>query len=308
MSQLESCRVLLFGGLGNQLFQIAAGLHAANGRPLVIDTSFIDKKNNKNWFYEHSKFAKINEVVIDNSSSLNWFSKRLIGLAIRSSTREVIFDKQKVKLLNSRRVLSKFLGNLVFSNSKVYIANGIGFDSEVPTNSKNATLIGYFQSYRWIELDKRTLTTIQKLIGYRSDRQRSSGEVLLQVRLGDFESTPGFQAIDFSYINNAIKQIRENLEITSIVVYSDDSVRAKNLLQDWRDIELIFDESDQLHPLTTLNEMTSFQNHVISSSTFGIWCAFLAPESQIVVAPTPWFPKSVEPRDLLPPTWFRVER
>lgn len=87
MSQLESCRVLLFGGLGNQLFQIAAGLHVANGRPLVIDTSFIDKKNNKNWFSDHNKFAKINEVVIENSSSLNWFSKRLIGLAIRSSTR-----------------------------------------------------------------------------------------------------------------------------------------------------------------------------------------------------------------------------
>lgn len=308
MNKLESCRVLLFGGLGNQLFQIAAGLHVANGRPLMIDTSFIDKKNNKNWFYEHSKFARIDGIVIENSPSLNWFSKRLIGLAIRSSTKEVIFDKHRVKAPTSRRVLSKILNKLVFKNSKVYIANGIGFDSEVPTNSKNVTLIGYFQSYRWIDLDKRTLTTIRELIRCRSDHQRSSSEVLLQVRLGDFESTPGFQVIDLSYINNAIKHIRKNLEITSIVVYSDDSTRAKNLLIDWRDIQLIFDESDQSHPLTTLNEMTSFQNHVISSSTFGIWCAILAPESQNVVVPTPWFPKSVEPRDLLPPTWFRVER
>jgi hypothetical protein len=127
-------------------------------------------------------------------------------------------------------------------------------------------------------------------------------------RMGDFEFTPGFQVIDLSYITKAVKHIRENFEITSIVVYSDDFTRAKDLLKDWRDIELTFNESDQLNPLATLNEMASFRNHIISSSTFGIWCAILAQESQNVVVPTPWFAKSKEPRNLLPPTWFRVAR
>lgn len=305
MNQRPSCSVLLFGGLGNQLFQIAAGLHNANGQRLLLDTSFIDRNKEKNWFTDHDEFAEIDEIVIDNVRSLNWISKKLIGLGIRSSSIELTLNKKTGTLVTLRKILSVLLSKIVFKNSKVYIANGIGFDSELPTDS---ILIGYFQSYKWIYSDASILTAIRELIRCGSDQSRSSAEVLLQVRLGDFESTAGFQVIDESYVKKAISHISNSVEIKSIMVYSDDSTRAKNLLRNWRDIEITYDESGQLHPLSTLENMATYQNHIISSSTFGIWAAILAQKSQNVIAPTPWFSKSVEPRFLLPPSWFRVER
>ena len=237
MNQGPSCSVLLFGGLGNQLFQIAAGLHNANGQRLLLDTSFIDRNREKNWFTDHDEFAEIDEIVIDNVRSLNWISKKLIGLAIRSSSVELTLNKKTGTLITLRKILSFLLSKIVFKNSKVYIANGIGFDSELPTDS---ILIGYFQSYKWIYSDASILTAIRELIRCGSDQSRSSAEVLLQVRLGDFESTAGFQVIDESYVKKAISHISNRVEIKSIMVYSDDSTRAKNLLRNWRDIEITY--------------------------------------------------------------------
>jgi hypothetical protein len=308
MKEQPHCQILLFGGLGNQLFQIAAGLHAANGRPLVINTSFIDRKRNKNWFDDHHEFAKIDKIFINNSRSFNWIAKRLIGLAIRSSAVKLNTGKNKIIMSTARKFLQKLLKKIVFQNSDVYIADGIGFDSQLPTESNTITLIGYFQSYKWIYSEEKIIQLMRQLTKCESKQARSSHEVLLQIRLGDFESVSGFQVVDTSYIKNALKYLSEIQEIKSIRVYSDESDRAKKLFRNWRNIELTYDESDHLDPLSTLKDMATFQNYIISSSTFGIWGAILAQESQNVVAPTPWFSKSIEPAHLLPPSWFRAER
>jgi hypothetical protein len=91
-------------------------------------------------------------------------------------------------------------------------------------------------------------------------------------------------------------------------VFSDDTEGARKILTLLNESRLSFPDSKLESALNTLRVMTEFQNHVISSSTFGFWGAILAKRSSNVIAPNPWFREAIDPKDLIPPGWIRLER
>lgn len=302
------CRVLLFGGLGNQLFQIAAAMHVANVRQLVVDTSLIKHNKKSNWFKEHKEWELGEQISFAKTNQLNWLSRRIVGYAIRNSARAINKDDKFNRTLILRKITSIFLSLFVFRNHEVHIANGLGYHSELKSKPGNLLLIGYFQSYRWLTSDENILNNIRKLIGCESTEEKARDESLLQIRLGDFLNSRDFSPIDTTYIKRAIKLIESKQRIRKIEVYSDDSVGAKLISAKLDDYELGFNDAKSESALKSLRSMTAFKNHIISSSTFGFWGAILANQSSNVVAPIPWFKDAMEPKDLIPPGWSRIER
>jgi hypothetical protein len=302
------CRVLLFGGLGNQLFQIAAAMHVANSQKILLDTSLIERKKNSNWFKEHKDFELGEHLMIEDSSSLNWLSSKIVGYAIRNSVHLIETDKKLFCTLLLRKITSNILSLFVFRNHEVHIANGLGYDVKLKSKQTNVLLIGYFQSYKWLKSDDDIINAIRNLIGCDLTKENDRDQTLLQIRLGDFVNSKDFFPVDTSYLKKAIKMIELKQSIRKIVVYSDDIEGAKLVLSEIEEGRLSFNEAITESVLSTLRSMTEFQNHIISSSTFGFWGAILANQSSNVVAPMPWFQDSIDPKDLIPPSWSRIAR
>jgi len=308
MKTAPICRVLLFGGLGNQLFQIAAAKYVANSKTIILDTSLILCNKNSNWFQEHTKFEFSEQINIENSRKLNWLSSKIVGYAIRNSAHMINKDNKSIYNSYLRKITARILSLFVFRNHEVHIANGLGYDEELKSIQRDVLIIGYFQSYKWMESDVAVKDSIKKMIGCDLTKKRESGEALLQIRLGDFLNSEDFFPVDIAYIRKAIDLIELKHEITKIEVFSDDTEGARKILEKLNEDKLYFSESKSESALNTLRNMTEFENHIISSSTFGFWGAILAKQSSSVVAPTPWFRDAMDPKDLIPPHWSRIQR
>ncbi len=308
MKNAHSCRVLLFGGLGNQLFQIAAAKHVANSKKIILDTSFVMNDSNPNWFKEHTKFDLTQQIKLENSRKLNWLSRRVIGYAIRNSTQLIQKNLKYIPILLLRKFTSKIISLFVFKNCEVLIANGLGYDEKLKQKKRDVLMIGYFQSYKWMESDSEIIPLIRKLIGCEFVKEKEVDLALLQIRLGDFLNSDDFLPINIDYISKAIDLIQLKQEIRKIEVFSDDTAGARKILSGVSEHKLYFSDSKSESALTSIRAMTAFQNHIISSSTFGFWGAILAKQTSNVVAPIPWFRDAIDPKDLIPPGWSRISR
>ena len=71
--------IFLTGGLGNQIFQFAAGISRANGDNLVLDSGIGRPRLNKHGKPDISDFNIGADVIINYYESDNWFFRKLSG-------------------------------------------------------------------------------------------------------------------------------------------------------------------------------------------------------------------------------------
>ncbi len=294
--------VVLRGGLGNQMFQYAAGrvLALARNTDLVLDTTYINDRFPRREF-------------IPRTYDLDVFSliPRFTTLSAASEKFPVpgLWLGLDIALIGARN----YLGIRALIKEK----KEFSFDPSVRTAGGNAELWGRWQSPKYFEDHADTIRSDfsfrHPLVGKAEDlaqKIRQENSVAIHVRRGDYVAFKKVQALmghtDAAYYADAIRYIGDRVLRPSFFIFSPDD-------PGWfaEHVKFPFPAtyigSDIAGPkFSSYLELMSLCKHqIIANSTFSWWGAWLNrnPE-KIVVAPALWQRDVLTGEtDLLPPGW-----
>lgn len=296
--------VYLTGGLGNQLFQLAA---AQSLKPEIIYliTSVGKPRVNSKKKAEIFGLPLGSDVVELELKHDGWFISKVFGYLLRCSIEPRFIEK-----ILLRRVM-RFLGQLVISleiGRKVSLtfSDNVGFKT-LDSRGKYQILIGYFQSYRYLEkLPTDSLIFKRATQGNNEMEERMIKRLVIHYRIGDYKYDDTFGVLDPLYYTENLDFLLKNYEIGEIWIFSDDIEVAKKLLNLPSSFNPFWVEPESHDTLSTLDLMKRGDAFIIGNSTFSWWAASLAYSTpKIVIAPSPWFAGMREPKDLISPNWLR---
>jgi hypothetical protein len=260
------------GGLGNQLFQYAAGRALAlhHGVDLEIDT----------FHFGATPEAGSRPLLLHKLGlPARWRFYPARGPCAPHSLPQRAY----------RRFVRPTLRTTVTDDAAM---TGEEFFSKPPYS----VLSGYFQSLRFFapaadhvrdEIDLEKIATLDAL--HFGEALRERAHCAIQIRRGDYLNNPFFDVIDWStYLPAAIDRVLEVARDTEFVVFSDDPA--------WcRDHPLLKTANIHYPPPSVIGDamylMTLCSHHIISNSSFGWWGAYLANSTEHgrVFAPAEWF-------------------
>jgi Glycosyl transferase family 11 len=288
----------LTGGLGNQMFQYAAGRALADrlGAQLLLDTRAFGHalalKAYTRRGYALAPF-KLRAMVAGPADLKGWPSWVVeVGIRLRFA----------------RPLLRRW-----------HFEPAITYDPSVRTLHQPVCLVGYWQSERYFSDSADAIRADFTLRHSLADGNagllelaRSAGSVGLHVRRGDFVSLDhaaqmhGLCSVD--YYRRAIALVRRRVPHCQFLVFSDDPQWARAELP--LDSPAVFVTGNAETPEQDLALMSACRHHVIANSSFSWWAAWLgySPE-QIVVAPDPWYAnRKFDARDLAVSRWQYISR
>ena len=282
------------GGLGNQLFMLAAAWEQSKRLdvPLYIDTSHFGTKNLHGLWID-----KLQTPAIFLEKESPWASLKY------GNGRALPFPK-KFNPLRQTVFLEKNLGR---------------FDPRINQVLPGTTLIGYFQSSKYSLNIKNELTEsilnfpVSEAEQIELDRISKDPRVTLHLRRGDYMLDPKSNELltSFDYVSNCLELLKRQGSGTKVRVFSDSPELIKTELDQLPklDIELVEDK-DLLGPVATLRAMASGTEFIMSNSTFSWWAAWLMNQTQghnTVIAPRPWSTGNSNRVDLLEKKWLTLD-
>jgi hypothetical protein len=283
----------LIGGLGNQMFQYAAGrsLAVANNCGLKLDVS------------------GYKDYTLHNGYDLDLFN-------IQAT---VANDDEISKLVYVRSRLARYINKKFgLKNKSHFIEKSFSFDSDFLNIKKSVYIDGYWQSYKYFESIEQKLrvelTPLAPLTGLNlsiAENIAKVNAVSLHVRRGDYVSNQatnkvhGFLGLE--YYEKAIGIISHRVLNPYFFVFSDDITWAKENLGLINNVSFI-DHNSGKNSYEDMRLMSLCQHHVIANSSFSWWGAWLGQNpKKIVLCPEKWF--ATGDRDtstLCPPEWNRI--
>jgi hypothetical protein len=142
--------VYLFGGLGNQLFQVARGVSMLDpGDQLEC---LYDRKSTrvlKNGLPEVSGY-KFELQVLFSEVVLSRIGKKILNFGIRISTGNSIFTRSRFFARFTRSKTELLLGLVLKKKYEVCIANDVGLSDKL-YGRENQLIVGYSQSFQYAD-------------------------------------------------------------------------------------------------------------------------------------------------------------
>lgn len=300
------------GGLGNQMFQYAAGkaLAMRHGVPLALDLSGFrasDPRNTPRPFL---------------------LDRLLVPEAAASAQRQGVerpkenFTRAKWKARVDRLLGKAGLPKLATSLDE-YREPHFHYDPAFEALGPQTALFGYFQSERyfasiaeglrdWLSprepLSSAAATALKEI-------EASGLPVSIHIRRGDYLKS-GTHEVHGILGESFYRQALERLEGVAgheaeLFVFSDDAEAAEQVLNFVSRERLTHVRGDPERPWEDMALMARCRHHVIANSSFSWWGAWLnsSPE-KIVIAPRAWFApaalKKTNTADLYPAGWALV--
>ena len=299
------------GGLGNQLFQCAAGIYLASGENLILDISnYSNSKYSRNLSL-HRYQLPVN--VKFERSKRNLLHSKIENLAMRFSCADN---------LNSITRIIYRTGTLMIVKSQVSkrraktfkIAKNIGWDAGIFSDTYRATKIyGYFQSYLFIPFEQKfnldpELITLDEA-NYLAQIEKLAEKdlpLVVHIRFGDYVDNSVYAEVSTEYYKQAIKFQMKTGRYGKIWLFSDEPIKAKSHIPEEFTNLLYLEAQSNFDPTITLEAMRYGKGYVLANSTFGWWGAWLSYESDpIVITPIKWFKNWKTPERLIPDKWIR---
>lgn len=242
-----------------------------------------------------------------------WDKSRLLGLLnelnLRFETSDENYDFTKV--LGALRL------NNIFGITQFYEEADAGFDPLFFELPKTSMIMGYFQSPRYFEpireearrmLDGASCE-ILKRFAVGLDSHNSENSVAVHVRRGDYLSGGFHVSCGKNYFVSAMDKMREEIFSPKFYVFTDDITWCRGNFYG-PDIS-ISSSGDSGDAILDFILMSRCRHHIISSSTFSWWAAWMGEsDGQIVVAPSIWSRRSPDneyaQRELVSKSWIRL--
>jgi hypothetical protein len=308
--------LILTGGLGNQIFQLAAALSLRKfpGEPIGLDWGIGLPRLNSNGTPDLTSFILPRGVELLPKRRFSWLASKSNGYLLRMG-----FSPRKYEKFLPVRLVILTIGNLISTiyfkgNRKNCICNSLGF-SLIDESATPFTLTGYFQSYRYSEASTvidalRAMRPVEK--SQDLDRLTSISAIeqplVVHFRFGDYKNENTFGIPTTDYYRKSISDLWLSEKYKKIWVFSDEIELAKEKFpREYLSFVRWIDEIDQSSGLT-LEAMRLGHGFVIANSSFSFWGAMLAKRGVDldVVAPEPWFQGTESPNQLIPPNWRRI--
>lgn len=287
----------IIGGLGNQMFQYAAGraLALRNNTELRLDISGFENYALHQGFELQSVFSCANRIASsdDMKGVLGWQSSPWI------------------RRILSRPAFAPLRRKELLFEPYFWYWDGI---NQAPSNSY---LMGYWQSEKYFgdhaatirsdfafrrPLDSLNENIIQKI--------EASDAVSLHIRRGDYAKNPKTLSVhglcSLDYYRAAIELVSSRIGSAHFFIFSDDIEWVRqNLILDFP-CEFI-DHNKGQESYKDMQLMSLCRHHIIANSSFSWWGAWLNPlPEKIVVAPSKWFTNDRNVNDLIPAGWIRL--
>jgi hypothetical protein len=282
----------LLGGLGNQMFQYAAGRRLAHALAvdLKLDVTWLEKFNSRPYalgnFNIEEKFASAAEIAA--MAPIGRFGHALAK----------IWPKKWPKYIQEKQ---------------------FHFDPGILNLSDGVYLKGYWQSEKYFaditETIRREFTVKTLLSGKNKELSEliaSKQSVSIHVRRGDYVETRRmkqvYNACDPDYYLRCVDYMKQLVKNPCFFIFSDDPQWAKDNLKQLNPA-VIVDYNRTNKDYEDIWLVSRCNHHIIANSTFSWWGAWLNPKKdKIVLAPKQWFDKkiqaSVKIDDLFPPGWI----
>lgn len=299
------------GGLGNQLFQLAFGLSQSKGDELFLESTLGYPRRNSRGELELTDFRLPDTVVVGNLSPNRLLSK-LLNLQIR----ETIQKKVGTFTLKLLTVVTESLLALRYRRKiHLFRSDGVGY-SVKGTRFRNNYLVGYFQTYKWFELEEVKSQMQAMRMGnpgpqfeYFTQLAEIENPIIVHVRRGDYMNENGIGIVGLDYYLNAVKIAQAKTSPNAKYwIFSDDLDEAKNLLSFLPKESVRFIDDQWNSSALTLEIMRLGESFILANSTFSYWAAQLSfAPTNFVIAPDPWFQNAESPRDLIPDEWIRIK-
>lgn len=287
----------ILGGLGNQMFQYAAGraLSLAVEQALLLDIRGFTNYALHNGFELDRVFVAPVKVATagDVRNMLGWRSPALI-----------------------RKVLKRIQSPLLHG-SRLAIEPHFNYWSGLMAHGTKRYLMGYWQSEMYFKDYAETLRSdfnfkipLDETNRKIAQHIQLSNAVSLHVRRGDYIThTPNAKILSscsLDYYNQAIEYISKRVDSPHFFLFSDDMEWVKASL------EIPFAKTYIEHnrgadSYRDMQLMHMCRHHVIANSSFSWWGAWLNPNpDKLVVAPKTWFSDGKVDDDLIPREWIRL--
>ena len=277
---------VMAGGIGNQLFIIAAG-------------TYYSHRNNENIVFDFSRHA---------------YGMTNHGSDVRSLNVDASFRDQRymyiIKTGLNRLFKCKFL--------EEYTSPSIGYDSALENYIAEKQVFGYFQTFKYLQdpevrdlMDSLHLDSTSDWFDACSAEMRNLPTISVHIRRGDYMSLKNsFGVLSRDYYEAAIKFTVENsaTKYARVLIFSDDIALAQQLSCSLEtSLPIQFAEPQEGSPEESLMLMSQSNALVMSNSSFSWWAAQLGNKSKFVVCPSKWFRDMLDPEGLIPPEWHREE-
>lgn len=286
----------LLGGLGNQMFQYAAGaaLASRTNSCLLLDVTTLKKYPQHQGYQLDKIFAGDFKI----ASKLDLL--RCLKFKYQSIARSGI----EISSMNG------------FVNSSLLTQKTHNFDDNIMIARPPCYLSGYWQSWKYFDhiddMIRRQFKfkhDLSKQNASLRDMIQSQNSVSVHVRRGDYVQNlnankfHGTCSID--YYVNAIDEISRRILKPSFFIFSDDPVYARKIFSERLDVTYI-DHNIEMHSYLDMQLISLCKHHIIANSSFSWWGAWLSNyEAKTIIAPKVWFSGSSEiMKDIYKENWI----
>ena len=266
----------LMGGIGNQMFQIAA----AKGLTMKLKELYPEDYKSVKCTFDFNKCGESGQGNVPNTYKNDFF----------------------------KNIPNQNIGNLKHK----YKENGFSYSEIAPTKkwSEGLEIFGYFQSSKYFHDFKNEISKLFHFSKERVDRVcdfvnnigNDNNITSVHVRRGDYLNNPGYHpTCSVDYYKKSMDIIGDNntkfIFVSDDIEWCKDNFKAKNIYY-----SPFKNEIDDLCLLVQSN------NHIIANSSFSWWGAYLCPHNNKVIAPRIWFgpkgPKDV--KDIYETNWIVI--
>ena len=294
--------VKLMGGLGNQMFQYAAGRRLAqhHNTQLKLDISFLESKQEGNTPRTYKlKHLNINENIA-TPTEINTIKQK--GTNLRQ---------------NLIRRLCHMIG-LPNIRPNVYSERHFHFDPAFLIAPENIYIEGYWQSEKYFKdieiIIRKEFSVKSPLVGKNRELAELiniTDSVSFHVRRGDFVADSKTMATHgvcgAEYYARCVEKIASEVKAPLFFVFSDEPAWTRDNIRLPFPMAVV-EHNTQDNGSEDLRLMSLCRHNIIANSTFSWWGAWLNrnPE-KIVIAPEKWFnDTSINTKDLIPDGWVKL--
>ena len=282
----------LMGGLGNQLFQYAAGRALADRLrvELVLDDRYLVRKS------QHTSLA------------LDAFN---IRARVMDTAERKLFSEGKIRL-------ARWFKKLIRPFGKVLWQTQYNYDPALEILPAGCLLSGFWQTERYMHNIHQLRLDFVLKVPLAASAQKVSEvidafeSVALHVRRGDYlkdqKTIARHGVCSQSYYQSAVDLVLAKKPMAEFFVFSDDPEWVKAHLK--LPPQCTYVSAANIAAEEDLVLMSGCKHQIIANSTFSWWGAWLNNScDKIVVCPNPWFDDpSIDTQDQLPVNWHQLAK
>ena len=278
-----SIKLKITGGLGNQMFQFAAGYSVAKSKK------------------------------VDLNLDLSWYKRRDIHNGFELQKIFDIFNR--VDFLNKPFSLKQLFSKIDF-RYKTFEEPHFHYTPEILNLQNHCFLRGYWQSEMYFTnyaSDIRKIFEFKKILDNENSKIASeiieNKSVSLHIRRGDFlKKNNQVHQVDLTkFYNKAINEMSNNFDNPKFFIFSDDPKWVFKNFSIKKNFRIVSNNKSNYSYLD-MYLMSLCKCNILANSTFSWWSAWLNNYSnKIILAPKTWFTdKTIKTDNLFPKNWDTI--